>query len=68
MIQFDHDIRFITTPEELRQIADKMEERYANLKPGDSKEIKRFEKDGSTLRIVANQEEMGPPSEYEGSG
>lgn len=68
MVNFNHDIRFITTPEELRRLADKMEQTYKQLRPGDSKVIEEFKEGGNTLKVVADQGEMGDPWRYEGSG
>ena len=39
----EHTIHWMTTPNQLREIADKMEKKYQNAKPGDSTIVKRIE-------------------------
>ena len=38
----EHTIHWMTTPNQLREIADKMEEKYKNAKPGDGTIVKHI--------------------------
>ena len=51
-------IRFFTTPEKLRELADKMEKQWDNSKPSDSMVIEEFNNENCNFKIVIDQETL----------
>ncbi len=54
----ERTIRWFTTPNELREIADKMEREFPYRKLGDSTQISVFVSGGLVLSVNANQTRM----------